>query len=384
MKSDPIPMRNLPTDAKILLVTEAAGGGSGRHFVDLAQELGRRGYRVHAVYSRGRAEARFEEELLAAGVTVGTVPMRRGVGPWDAVDAWHLRHYIVEHGPFDVVHGHSSKAGALVRLVAPRGALRIYTPHAFRTMDPTLGGAGRIFYGKIEALLGRLWTDGIIAVSAEEHDHGVALGIAPSRMFTVLNGIHPFAGGDRAALRESIGLPSNAVAVGFVGRLTAQKNPVRFVEAIRAAADVDPRIRGVMIGTGELREEVERAADDRILFLGNQDAKRYFAAFDILAMTSNYEGMPYVLVEALHAGLPIVSTDVGGATATIRPGVNGERLPVDVSAREFGAALVALLEGDRLARYAAASREMASAFTVEHMVDQTLDVYRACLDRRRS
>jgi glycosyltransferase involved in cell wall biosynthesis len=375
-------MRNLPTDAKILLVTEAAGGGSGRHFIDLAQELSRRGHTVHAVYSRDRAEERFEDELRSVGVPIGIVPMRRGIGPWDAVSAWRLRRYIVDHGPFAVVHGHSSKAGAIARMVAPRQSLRIYTPHAFRTMDPTLGAPGRLFYGTIEALLDRVWTDGVIAVSTEEHDHGLTIGIAPSRMFTVLNGIRPFDGGDRAALRQSIGLTPDAVAVGFVGRFTAQKNPVRFVEAIRAAADRDPRIRGVMIGTGELQAEVERASDERILFLGNRDAKGWFAAFDVLAMTSNYEGLPYVLIEALHAGLPIVSTDVGGTAATIRPGINGERLPVDVTATDFAASLLGVLEGDRMTRYAAASRAMASAFTVEHMVDQTLDVYRTCLARR--
>lgn len=154
---------------RVLLVTEPSGGGSGRHVIDLARELGELSHKVAVVYSPTRAEPTFVRELERLSLfAVEALPMRRAVGPWDISAARTLQEIIDRLGPFDVIHGHSSKAGALVRLVAPRGAARVYTPHAFRTMDPSTGTLARRVYGAAESILGRFVSDAIIAVSPEE------------------------------------------------------------------------------------------------------------------------------------------------------------------------------------------------------------------------
>ena len=303
---------------RILLVIEAAGGGSGRHVIDLARELARQGHHVAVIYSPTRAESRFEAEIAALPIVLARLPMRRAVGPWDIPTARAMKRLVAQLGPFDIVHAHSSKAGALLRAVAPKGAARVYTPHAFRTMDPGLGGAGRVAYGVVEALLARFCTDALIAVAPEEAAHARNLGISARKIHTVVNGVSPAPPVNRVEARAELGLAPDDIAVGFVGRLCEQKDPERFARAIRIARAADPRIRGVVLGDGELAEGVRRAGGDGVALFKGRDARLFLPAFDLFAMTSRYEGMPYVLLEALQAGLPIVSTEVGGTSVASR------------------------------------------------------------------
>lgn len=369
---------------RLMLVTEPSGGGSGRHVIDLAKGLKARGHEVCLVYSSVRAEARFEAEARDLGLwRLESLPMARAVGPGDFKSALALRDLIRAHGPFDVVHAHSSKAGALLRTVAPANAARVYTPHALRTMDPTLGKAGRLVYGGIEWALARFRSDAVIAVAPEEARHAENVGFPKDSLHTVLNGVDAGPPVDRVAVRAALGLDPDAVVVGFVGRLCDQKDPLKFVEAVRIAQSRDPRIKGVMLGDGELADATRAAAGEAIPVLANRNAREYLPAFDAFAMTSRYEAMPYVLIEALEAGLPIVATAVGGTSATITPGENGLVVPTDVPPQAFADALLELVPDDRRAQMAARSRAMAPKFSLYAMVDATEAVYRAALARRR-
>ncbi len=365
-------------DGKILMVTEPSGGGSGRHFIDLSRELTGRGYKVHAVYSPVRAENSFVAELGAANLDgITAIPMRRSVGPNDAISALQLKKVIGKYGPFSVVHSHSSKAGAIARMVTPRAVARIYTPHAFRTMDPNIGHKGKIVYSAIERFLAVTSTDAIIAVSAEERDHAVEIGIPEHKIHVVQNGVDPSPTVNRDLIRSQLGIAADEIVVGFVGRMSAQKNPIKFAQAISKAVNIDRRVRGVMIGDGELLENVRQVADNRILLLGNQNARQFLPAFDIFMMTSNYEAMPYVLIEALHAGLPIISSKVGGTNATVLPGKNAACLPVGASPDDFARVILSIVEDKLTTAYGHASLALSEKFTVAGMTDETLAVYRA-------
>jgi glycosyltransferase involved in cell wall biosynthesis len=120
---------------------------------------------------------------------------------------------------------------------------------------------------------------------------------------------------DRVASRAALSLPADAVLVGWVGRLSFEKGPDLFVEAL---ALTDDRVHGVFVGDGPLREQMRALAGarniaHRLHFTGMRpQASRYLAAFDILALTSRSEGTPMVLLEAMWAGVPIVATAVGG------------------------------------------------------------------------
>jgi glycosyltransferase involved in cell wall biosynthesis len=365
---------------KVCLVLEAAGGGAGRHVLDLAAGLRARGDETTVIYSGDRAEPAFLEGLRSLeGVRAAEVPMRRGVGPRDAASLWTLGRTVRRLGPFDVLHGHSSKAGALVRLLRPflpRSTRIVYTPHAFATMNPS---ASRI-YGALERLLEPLG-DAVIVLSDEERRHASgALGLPDRKVRLVHNGVASGGFAPRAAARRTLGFREEDVVLGFVGRLTAQKDPLRLVRAFAAARRSRPALRLAVAGDGELRAAAEALArasvpEGAVRFLGRRDARELMAGFDALAVSSGYEGMPYVFLEALAAGTPILTTPVGGARECAEEGVSG------LVAAGFGdEALAGLFErvaddAGLRARLRAGAAGKAAQFTLAAMVDGTRRVY---------
>ncbi|MEL6465511.1 MAG: glycosyltransferase [Pseudomonadota bacterium] len=368
---------------RIALVLETSGGGSGRHVLDLARGLITDGHDVTVIWSPDRARQDFMDGLRSlASVTTIKVDMHRSVGLNDLASVRELALAIEARAPFDVLHAHSSKAGALVRLVPRRiPGVRIYTPHAFRTMDPDLKEPMRSVYSMIERLLSERGSQ-IITVSQAEYDHARSIGIGDHLLSTVVNGVDLPRGATRAAARCEMGLDPDTVAIGFVGRLDPQKDPLRFVQAIQAAAQKAPKLIGVVIGDGPLLEDAERVAspEGRMRFMGWQDGPRLMLGLDVFCMTSVYEAMPYTLLEAVHAGLPIVATDIGGANETIVEGKNGHIVPLDCTPEDLGACLATFAKDrPKRARFGESSLHMARARTVAAMVAQTVQVYERAL-----
>lgn len=376
---------------KVLLVLEAAGGGTGRHVLDLASGLLKRNHGVCLAWSPARAEAWFARSLDALpALSVHELPMARGVGPGDLRAARALRRMISELGPFDVVHGHSSKAGAVARVAAVgTGVPCIYTPHAMVTLDSGLSFAARRFYASVERLLAPLAAR-VICVSTEERDHAEALGIAPSRLATVHNGLAsaPVDALARAARREAarrdLGLAPADVCVGFVGRLAPQKNVALLIEGFAIAAQRYPGLRLMIVGDGPdapaLREQAQATGlGARIRFAGAIPAVPLLPALDLFALPSRFEGLPYVLLEAAAAGLPIVMTRTGGASAVVEEGASG--YVVEQGDVEALAQRLAILAGDarRRMRMGQAAAGVAARFPVDRMVEETLEVYAAAV-----
>lgn len=369
----------MQTPLKIALVLETSGGGSGRHVLDLAEGLAGQGHDVTVIWSKLRAQDDFAARLAAMDdIRALPVEMHRAVGVADLASLRALAQTLRQHGPFDVLHGHSSKAGALVRLL-PRKipGKRVYTPHAFRTMDPTMGARAKRIYGTIERLLAPR-ADHIITVSRAERDHAIGLGIREKRLNIVVNGaaMPPALRGDA---RDAMGLAPQDVAVGFIGRLDDQKSPIRFVQAVSLAVHKAPRLRGLVIGDGPLRQvaEAENVAG-ACRFLGWQDGPALFPGLDVFCMTSHYEAMPYTLLEALHAGVPIVTTAVGGVAETVSDAENGFVLATDCTPEALGERLVQLANDTALRQsFGSRALELARDRTIDNMVRETVEIYRA-------
>jgi len=367
---------------RVLMVVESCGGGVSLHVFDLVEGLLDRGWNVHLIYSPRRADRSFLQRLQATRhLKYAGCPMHRAVHPSDLTALRFVCRYIRDYGPFDIIHGHSSKGGALARLAAIGTAARVvYTPHAFVTMDPRLPWRERMLYRAAEWMLSRL-TDRIIAVSPAERRHGVAMGLGPSRVIVIPIGIKPAAPPTRGAVRRELGLAEDELVIGFVGRLVDQKAPDVLVRAFAATARAVTGCRLVVVGSGPLEGLLHDLADrlgfgDRILWLGERDGASLMSAFDIFALPSRYEGMPRAALEALAAGLPVLATASAGVEILVRHGHNGLIVPPD-RPDLFAAALADLIaDPDRRARLGRASLERATQFTVERMVDRTIAEYR--------
>lgn len=369
------------------MALEPSGGGSGRHVLDLAAGVAEHGHQVTIAYSDVRAELAFIAGLKELrDCHVVTLPMRRSISWRDPAALGAMRSLHRDLGPFDLVHGHSSKAGALGRLAAPAGSARVYTPHCLATMVEQ-SHTKRWIYARLERALARGVSEAIIAVSEAERAHALSVGIPPDLLHVVVNGVRAVNYLSRASAREQLGLGPDETAVGQVGRLSFQKDPLRFVEALAIARREAPRLVGVLIGHGEEMSAVE----GRIAKLGLQgsvriashpDAAIVMPGLDLFCLSSRSEGMPYALLEALQCGLPIVATAAGGVPELVTHGQNGLVVGVDAPPAALGRAMAELAQSEELRRtFARRSREVAEQYTVDRMVDETLTVYDIALDR---
>lgn len=366
----------------LLQVLEPSGGGSGRHFLDLCRAMQHRGHSVTAVYSPVRAEDRFVAELEGLGLdAVHPVDMQRSAGLSD-ISAWRqIRRIALAHGPFDLIHGHSSKAGALTRLRLPGPHTPvIYTPHAFRTMDSTLGSKGRMIFGGIERLLGTHFSDRVICVSRDEYNHALSIGIPEQRLRVVVNGVASPPVGQRDAIRARYGIPTDALLFGFVGRLTRQKAPERIVDAFARIAARLPNARLLMIGTGEMAADIEArimaaGLTGRAQLRSDIPGPAAIDAFDVVVMPSRYEAMSYVMLEAAAGGKPLLLTDVGGARMVLDPGRNGLMIANTDDPSPLANAMLDFADPERLRSFAAEARRRKDRYTIAGMADQTEEIY---------
>jgi len=366
-----------PSSLRILLVTEASGIGVARHLGDLAHALLDRGHAVDLWYGTPRLLPLFAQHLkglVARGVRTWGFDTPTGPSLRDVGTVIAFRQRLRRNGPYDVLHGHSSKGGALVRLAFGRShGARVYTPHALYTLNIHLSRGSQWLFSTVERILAPR-AEMIICNSENERRHAVDMGLPEQRLTVVHNGLPSIAYRSRSEARRLLGLPETALVVGFVGRLCLQKNPLL---AVHTHARILKRLPGAvlcMIGDGDLRAETTRAFPNNVVIAHTEEAPALMKAFDVLLLTSSYESFGYVLVEAAQAGVPAVSTPVGIAPDLMGDGEAGFMVPDDAAA--LADACVRLLADDTLrARCGEVARQRAVGFTTDRMVEETLAVY---------
>jgi len=213
-----------------------------------------------------------------------------------------------------------------------------------------------------------------------------------AKMRVVYNGIDlervpPFAL-DRCAARRALGLDPVRRLVAQVGRLEAQKDYPTFLAAAARVATALPDVDFLVVGDGALRAELETTARelgiaDRVRFLGlRHDVPGLLAGVDVLALTSRWEGLPNVVIEAMATGAVAVATDVGGCSELIVGGETGLLVPPGRPDAVAAALLEVLGAPERAAAMALAARHrIEREFTVGAMVAKTERVYEASLAR---
>jgi glycosyltransferase involved in cell wall biosynthesis len=373
---------------RVLQICEATSAGVGRHTIDLVRGLAAADCEVHLLYGRARIDAEFERGLLRLpDVRSTVVPMKRAPGPGDAAAVAFAVRYAREHGPFDVIHGQSSKGGAIARLAgATTTSAVVYTPHCIITMSPAIGALERGIYGLAERALARV-TNRILAASEEEYDHLCELGISQERVRLVLHGLGPPPSASKQALRAELGLPAHALVIGFVGRLCAQKDPALALRAFAEVARTRPDVWLAVVGGGELEANCvalarELGVAERVAWLGYRSGYEAMLAFDLLVLSSAYEGLPYVMLERLFARLPLVTTPVGGVSVAVENGVDGFVTPAG-DATVMAHALATLLDDPaRREAFGWAALLKSRHFELGSMIERVREVYADCTNER--
>lgn len=304
----------------------------------------KRGIDVSVVSSPGELLTRFAEEER---VPVEAVPMSRSITPIGDVRAIYTLVGVLRNLQPEVVHAFTPKGGLLGMISAfvARTPIRIYNILGFPYMSAT--GPKRLLLKSTERISCRL-AHRVFCISNSIRDVAIADGICPAEKMVVLgqgsiNGLdasgrfsparYPLEA--RHALRQSLGIETDDVVIGFVGRIVGDKGIHELSAAWAVLRERNPRAVLVLVGPLESQDAVSPSilrtfdTDPRVIQVGSvDDPAMYYAIFDILTLPSYREGFGYVLLEAAAMEVPTVASRIPGCVDAVEDGVTGTLVPM--------------------------------------------------------
>jgi glycosyltransferase involved in cell wall biosynthesis len=386
-----MPDLSTPTNGSLRIVhcLRAPVGGLLRNVLDLAREQSRAGHRVgliiDSVSGTAFEDGRIAEATpdLALGVT--RLAMARHLSPADLASACRVLRAAGALKP-DILHGHGAKGGTFARLVgsalAMRGSpvARLYTPHGGSLHYPKASLRGRIYFA-LERLLERL-CDGIVHVSAFEADVYLdKVGLARCGAHVIVNGL-------REEEFEPVAPAAEARDLVFMGTLRDIKGPDVLIRALARLRETKGHVPTLaMVGDGPGRERCAALVEElglsaSISFRPSMPTREGLAQGRVMVVPSRAESMPYIVLESVAAGLPVVATRVGGIPEILPSADLVEPGDADALADAIGRVLE---DPDAARDRAAAARDALRArFTVAIMAAAVERVYRAALSQQGS
>ena len=333
----------------LFVITRLAVGGAPQNVLTTIRGLDRSRYRIAlATVLPAPDEGSLIEEARALGIDLHVLPaLMREIRPARDVQALLGLYRLMRRGRYQLVHTHISKAGILGRVAAWWAGVPaiVHTCHG-DVFDEYFGPLKSAVLLAVERLTGRV-TDRFVVVSQALRGRFRQYRVGRQETFSwVPNGIWTAGFStpsfDRAGNR-----------VGIVAMLAPIKRLDLFIEVARRVLSVRPETQFLLVGGGPDEAALRESARDlggNVRFLGvRYDVPALLDTFDVFLLCSDYEGMPVTLIEAMVAGVPVVSTSVGGVPEVVKEGQTGFMAPQgDVAG--LAEAVVRLLDDDDLRR----------------------------------
>ncbi len=359
------------------LIKGLGSGGAENLLLSAARHLDRDRFNYSVAYFLPWKDA-LVEDLESAGISTTCLNLRRSydLRPWLSLNR-KLR-----KGRIDVLHAHLPYAGIAGRIASKFTPVKaiVYSEHnVWERYHRLTHFANKMTYR---------WNDAVVAVS-EDVEKSIRAGIKVNdhpRLGTIANGVdvHQLSliTKDQGWLKAELGIPAENRIVTNVANFTPKKRHIDLLRAARKVVDESPDISFVLVGQGPLLEETKAAAsemglDGNVFFTGlRSDAREIIAASDLFVLSSQFEGMPVSVLEAMSTRTPVLSTRVGGLPEMIVDGEEG-RL-VDPGEPEKLAASITALLNDSTLRSSLAERAFSRAqseFDVQNMVRKTEELY---------
>ena len=246
---------------------------------------------------------------------------------------WRPLTQLIRERSVDIVHAHEYKTDLLALLLGRRtGVVPMATAHGWTGQSPR---ERLLYYPVDKKLLARFPC--VIAVSSDIKNELVRYGADGDRVTVVLNAIDPVMfrrrDGIRERVRAELEMPAEATVIGAVGRVEAQKRFDILIDAFAQVRRNCASARLVIAGEGSLRSSLSEQAkalglQDVCAFLGHrEDVADLHHGFDLFVQSSEYEGTPNAVLEAMALETPIVATDVGGSSELAFSGVHASIVP---------------------------------------------------------
>jgi glycosyltransferase involved in cell wall biosynthesis len=314
---------NQPRNLRILLVSEPGWTGVFRHVEGLADFLHESGQQVAFAYSDVRGSEGLTElvkRIISRGGPVRNLRISHAP-QWGDLRASALLQSLIREFQPDIIHAHSSKAGALTRIPGLFHLIKtplFYTPNAYYGMARQ-GGLAEFIFTSIERLLANVGHT--INISKDEATFARnILGLRPEHQFIIHNPVQieffkPASQEQKLQARKKLGIPEGSILLGTAGRLCFEKDPETLYQALQPVFRNNPKARLLHMISGDADPKLEFLAErlgirKQIHLLPYQeDLRPAYHSLDGFLMTSRYEaGWPIVILEALACGLPLVSS----------------------------------------------------------------------------
>jgi glycosyltransferase involved in cell wall biosynthesis len=287
---------------------------------------------VTVCYLRDERDTVFgmDQRAAQAGVDYVEIPERHSFDP----TVWPQLRRLVRDRAIDLVHAHDYKTDILALLLAKSAGIA-----ALSTVHGWTGHSARerlCYYPADKKVLSRF--SRLIAVSSEIGRELTRYGANPERITTVLNGIDArLFRRDQSLVssaRAALNLGPDEIAIGAVGRLEPQKRFDLLLEAFAVVHARRPNTRLFIVGDGSQRDPLEAQAralglaESCTLVGHTNDVRPSYHAFDLFVQSSDYEGTPNTVLEAMALETPIVATNAGGTAELVHDGVHGRIVPI--------------------------------------------------------
>lgn len=367
-----------------LVVVTKSTGGLAHYNTEMCKRLDRDRFDIHVICLSDNNEA-YAAELRELGVSASTMAMNRYA--ISVTSDWRLAQQLTQYirdNNFDVMIGHGSKAGFLVRWVERRTGIKAIYALASMSFVPRIHGNKAHVYKQLERF-GSMLGGHIVTVAYSTRDELIENKITtPDRATAIHTGIDLVKFGeplDREEACKRLNLDPSRLVVGWAARLMPQKGPLDFVRACKRIVEAVPDVQIFMAGEGELADDVQKLIDeykigDNMIRAGWQtDVPAMLSAFDVYVLSSFWEGLPLSLLEAMAMKRASVATAVDGSREVIQHGIDGFLVEAG-NDTEIAEHVVKLLQDDQL-RYkmAQAARErVETAFHVDKMIKEWEDL----------
>jgi glycosyltransferase involved in cell wall biosynthesis len=374
-------------------------GGPALHCLALSSGLNRYGFTTTLVTGSPESDEADYEKIHGTSTEgfrmVRLSRMRRVPGLSDALTLFDLVRIMRRERPM-IVHTHTAKAGALGRTAACLAGVPVVV-HTFHghVLSGYFSPWKNFLVRWIERSLA--WrTTAIVTLSPSLRDElSQKFHVAPASKFSIIplgRDLSEFirASDFKGKLRRELGLTSPGILlVGTIGRLVPIKDQSTMLRAFAAMKGSNAsRAHLVIAGDGELRASLEEEAAalgiaERVHFLGwRSDLPAIYADLDLFALSSRNEGTPLSIIEAFAAGVPVVSTRVGGVADLFSGGGVGNLVPPQDPAA-LTRAMEELLENPDIRRKCSeAARVAGSKFTLENLFEGIAELYKSLLRRK--
>lgn len=373
------------------IITKLELGGAQLSTLDLIKELDRDSYDIYLISSD--EGILINDALSVPDLRVNLISTLKGeINIFNDIKCLFFIYKFIKKNNIEIVHTHSSKAGIIGRWAAKLAGVKviIHTVHGweFHKFQNKIKRSFYVFLERITAMI----TDKIISVTNYDISKGLKNKIGSTNKYNLVRyGIRKeeFGLSGNGLIKKNWGIENGSFVVGMIGCFKPQKSPLDFIRLAEKAFKQFVDIKFIMVGDGELKEKAIALTEklnlqNKFLFLGWQrNIPEILSSFDVLVLTSLWEGLPLVFLEAMASSKPIIANDISGNREIIENGVNGFLVkPRDCNA--LAERVIQLAQNRNLARQMGSQGNAIfnSDFNLQQMVERVQGVYSLALEEK--